>query len=347
LIRVSDPTARYQFGNSFYNTYRPNGFDAAIKWEETTTYNAGIDFGFLNDRLTGSFDVYRRTTDDLLNYIPVPAGSNLTNYLTTNVGSMKNEGFEVVLGYKIIEKDNLNWTVNTNLTHNTNEITKLIRVNDPDYQGVLTGGISGGVGNTVQNHQVGYPAYSFFVFQQVYDESGRPIEGLYVDQVGSGGSVVSNDANRIRYQSPNPKYLAGINSVLNYKQFDFSFSGRLSIDNYVYNNIQSDRARLTNLFNSNLFLNNVPTSIEETGFSTPQYLSSYYVENASFFKMDYISAGYSFNNLEKLKARVGVTVNNAFFITDYKGLDPEVNGGIDNNIYPRPRVFMLSLNLTY
>lgn len=358
LVTRSTETAKYQFGNTYYTTYRPNEFDVAIKWEETTTYNIGLDFGFINDRITGTFDIYQRETRDLLNRIPVPAGSNLKNYLNTNVGSLENKGYEITLNYKVIDKPELTWSIGANFTHNQNEITKLTRVTDPDYPGLLVGGITGGVGNTVQNHQVGYPANSFFVFQQVYDASGNPIEGLYVDQTGEGGSVISNDANRIRYKSPNPEYLAGINSRVTYKDFDFSFSGRLSLGNYTYNNVLSDRARYSNIFNTNGFLNNVPSAIDDTRFSNAQYLSSYYIEDASFFKMDYISAGYSFAGLgEKVKGRIGITVNNAFFITDYSGLDPEVNRGrdangiestgIDNNIYPRPRVFMLSLNLTY
>jgi TonB-linked SusC/RagA family outer membrane protein len=349
LITRSTETAKYQLGNSFYTTYRANGFDAGIKWEQTTTYNAGVDFGFFHDRLTGTFDVYQRKTKDLLNSIPVPAGSNLTNFLTTNVGSLENKGVEVTLNYKVVQSDDFNWNIGTNLTHNQNKITALTRVDDPNYQGILVGGISGGVGNTVQNHQVGYPAYSFFVFQQIYDQNGKPIEGLYVDRTGNGGSVTSSDVNRFRYHSPNPTLLMGINTSLNYKNIDFGFSGRLSLGNYVYNNNLSDRARYSSIYNSTGFVNNVPAAINDIQFSNAQYLSSHFVQDASFFKMDYITAGYSFDNLmnNKLKGRIGVTVNNAFIITRYSGIDPEVSGGIDNNIYPRARVYMLNLRFTY
>lgn len=347
---ISTSTARYPFGNQFYYTYRANGYDANIKWEETVTYNAGVDLGLLKNRLTVSADFYLRETKDLLNNIPVPGGTNLTNFLTTNVGSLENRGVELSLNGKVIEKDDLNLTVGFNLTRNTNEITKLTRVTDPEDVGILVGGISGGVGNTVQNHQVGYPANSFFVFQQVYDVDGNPIEGLYVDRSGEGGSVISSDKNRYRFNSPVADYLMGINSSLTYKNIDFSFSGRVSLGNYVYNNVNSDRARLTNIYSSNGgFFNNVPRSIFETNFSNAQYLSDHYIEDASFFKMDFISAGYNFEKIftEKLRGRVGFTVRNAFIITNYSGLDPEVSGGIDNNLYPRPRVFMLNLSLTY
>lgn len=349
LITKGTETAKYQFGDQFYTTYRAEEFDAAIKWEESTTYNVGLDFSFLDDRLSGTFDVYKRMTEDLLNRIPVPAGSNLSNFLDTNIGTMENNGVEITLNYAVLRKEGLNWNVGLNFTRNRNEITRLTRVTSPSYQGLLVGGISGGVGNTVQNHQVGYPVYSFFVFEQVYGADGLPIEGLYIDQSGNGGSVISSDANRIRLKSNAPDFLAGINSTLNIKNFDFAFSGRLSVGNYVYNNVQSARANYSSVYNSNGFLNNLPTGVRETGFYNPQYLSSYYVQDASFFKMDYLSAGYSINSLgtDKLKARVGVTVNNPFFVTDYEGIDPEVAGGIDNVIYPRPRTFMLNLSITY
>jgi TonB-dependent starch-binding outer membrane protein SusC len=349
LITKSTETAKYQFGENFYTTYRPNGFDEAIKWEESTTFNAGLDFGFMDDRLTGTFDVYKRETKDLLNNIPVAAGSNLSNYVDTNVGTMENRGVEVTLSYNVVQKQNARWNVGVNFTRNINEITRLTRVTSAGYQGLLVGGIQGGVGNTVQNHQVGYPTFSFFVFEQVYGADGKPIEGLYVDQTGNGGSVVSSDANRLRLKSPNAQYLAGINSTLTVKDFDFSFSGRLSVGNFVYNNVHSSRANYSSIYNSNGFLNNLPSSITETGFNNPQYLSSHYIQDGSFFKMDYMSAGYSFNDLmgNKLKARVGFTVNNPFFVTDYDGIDPEVAGGIDNVIYPRPRTFMLNLSITY
>ena len=348
LFSRGTETARYQLGDAYYTTFRPNGFDPKIKWEETTTYNVGVDVGFLENRITASLDVYRRETRDLLNEVNVPAGSNLTTRLFTNVGEMTNEGVEITFNYKVFDKQDFSWTIGANMTYNQNEITRLTRAENAETQGQLTGGISGGVGNNVQVQQVGHPINSFYVFEQIFDETGRPIEGLYVDHTGLGGSVTSNNANRIIYKSPTPEYLIGLNSSVNYKKFDFSFSGRLSLGNYVYNNILSDRARYSNILNTSGALNNVPAAITDTEFQNPQYLSSYYVEDGSFFKMDYISAGYSFDGFDnKFKGRVGFTVNTAFMITDYKGIDPEISNGIDNNIYPRPRVFMLSLNLTY
>jgi iron complex outermembrane receptor protein len=347
--RESTNGASYQLGSTFYSTYRPDPYDANIKWEETTNYNLGLDFGFLQDRITGAVEIYQRKTKDLINFIPIPAGSNFSNYLTTNVGDLENKGFELSLNGKAIQTTDIDWSIGLNFSHNQNEITKLTKTDDPTYPGVAVGNISGGVGNTVQNHQVGYPANSFYVFQQVYDANGRPIEALYVDRTGTGGLVTSNELNKYRYKSPAARALMGINTNFRYKNFDFYASGRLSIGNYVYNNILSDRAVYQSLYNQSGFFNNLPSAVSDTEFAAPQYFSDYYVENASFFRMDNLSAGYNFDKLltEKLKARISFTVQNAFVVTKYSGLDPEVDGGIDNNIYPRPRTFLLGINLTY
>ena len=345
----SQTGASYQFGNVFVPTLRPNPYDANIKWEETTTYNVGLDFGFLNNRLSGALEVYKRVTDDLIAFVPIAAGSNFSNFLTTNVGSLENSGIELTINLNAVKTTNFDWNVGVNMSHNKNEITKLTLVEIDNYPGVAVGGISGGVGNTVQNHQVGHPANSFYTFQQVYDASGNPIEGLYVDRTGEGGLVTSNLNNKYYNEKPAADFLIGLNSNLRYKSFDLFLAGRVSINNYVYNNVFSDRALYSSLYNQAGFFNNLPTAVNDTKFSATQYWSDYYVENASFFKMDNISLGYNFDQLltEKLKARLSFTVQNAFIITKYSGLDPEVDGGIDNNIYPRPRVFLLGINLTY
>jgi TonB-dependent starch-binding outer membrane protein SusC len=341
--------AYYQFGNTFYSTLRPDAYDANLKWETVTSLNAGIDFSLLDKRLSGSIEVYKNTSDDLLNSIPIPVGSNFSNYLLTNVGSMENKGVEIGLnGTPILEPD-FSWELGVNFTYNKNEITKLTLTDDPEYTGVNTGDISGGVGNTVQKYIVGKPARVFFLFSQVFDTNGMPIEGLYVDKSGEGGSVAGNELNKYYMKSPDPDYLIGISSKLNYKNFDLSFSGRLSIGNYVYNNNASNRALYQQLYNQSGFLSNILTDVKKTNFTTAQYWSSVYLENASYFKMDYISVGYNFTSLlgNNLSGRVGISVQNVFTITDYTGLDPEVDNGIDNNVYPRPRTFMLSISLNY
>lgn len=343
VYRESTATAQYQFGNTFYKTLRPNPYDANIKWEQTTTYNAGLDFGFMKNRITGTIDVYKRETKDLLNFIPIAAGSNFSNFLTTNVGNLENKGIEFSINGQIIQSKDLNWNLGFNAAYNENKITKLTKTDDPNYTGVDVGGIGGGVGNFIQNQRVGFPANSFYVFQQVYGSNGMPIEGLYVDRTGSGGTVTSNNLNKYHYKKPAPDYTIGINSRIAYKQFDFSFSGRANIGNYVYNNVASG-ALYTTVYNQSGFYNNLPRVYENAKFTNTQYFSDFYIENASFFKMDNMSVGYNFEKY--VKARLSFTVQNAFTITKYKGLDPEVDGGIDNNFYPRPRVFVLGVNLT-
>jgi iron complex outermembrane receptor protein len=352
VYQISTNTARYQFGDAFYYTLRPNAYDGNIKWEETTTYNIGLDFGFLSDRITGTIDVYKRETEDLINNIQVAAGSNFSNFLWTNVGSLENRGIELTLNARIVEATDFSWNLGFNFTHNENEITSLLRTVDPNYEGVAVGGISGGVGNTIQIHTVGKPANSFYVFEQVYNQDGMPIEGLYIDRTGSGGNVASNGRNKYHKHSPYPDYLMGINTSLHYKNFDLFLAGRVSLDNYVYNN-RASGTTYSALFINTGFFNNISPAIRKTEFINPQYWSDIYVEDASFFKMDNISLGYNIDKLsgERLKARISLTVQNAFTITDYTGIDPEVNNGfdpgVDNNIYPRSRNFILGVNLTY
>jgi iron complex outermembrane receptor protein len=349
LYQLSQPTASYQFGNTFYPTLRPNAYDANLKWETTTTYNIGLDYGFYDNRVTGALDFYLRQTEDLLGFVPIPVGTNFSNYLTTNVGSLENRGVEFMINVKpVITKDVL-WTIGYNVSYNKNEITKITLNDDPDAPGVATGGIGGGVGNTIQNHNVGFPSFSFYVLQQVYDASGMPIEGLYIDRSGDGGNVAGNDKNKYHYNKPAPDFSMGLSSSLQYKNFDASFSARVNLGNYVYNNVAAERANYNSLYNQSGFFNNLPTLVNDTKFNTPQYWSDFYVENASFFRLDNISVGYSFNELmnDKLDARFTFTVQNAFVITKYSGQDPEVDGGIDNNFYPRARTFVLGVNLNF
>jgi len=344
VYRGSTATAQYQFGNTFYNTLRPNPYDANIKWEETTTYNVGLDFGFMNNRITGTIDAYKRQTKDLLNFIPIAAGSNFSNFLTTNVGDLENKGVELSLNGLVVTNKDWNWSIGFNAAYNENKITKLTKTDDPNYAGVDVGTIGGGVGNTIQNQRVGFPVNSFFVFQQVYGSNGMPIEGLYVDRTGKGGTITSNNLNKYHYNKPAPDVTLGINSRVAYKNMDFSFAGRANIGNYAYNNVASG-ALYSTVYNQSGFFNNIPKLVNNAKFTNTQYFSDFYVENASFFKMDNMSVGYNFD--QYVKARLSFTVQNVFTITKYKGLDPEVDGGIDNNFYPRPRVFVLGVNLTF
>jgi iron complex outermembrane receptor protein len=343
----SEPNAAYQFGNYYYVTLRPEGYDDGIKWEETTTYNIGLDYGFLGDRIYGSLDFYYRETEDMLNFIPVPAGSNLTNYILTNVGNMKNNGVEFAIFTKPVVTKDWQWDLNFNCTYSYNEITKLTATEDTNYLGVLTGGISGGVGNTVQIQSIGFPSNSYFVYEQVYDADGNPIEDMFVDRNGDGEVT---DEDRYQYKDANPKFYFGVSSTLTYKNFDFFFAGRANFGNYVYNNVSSENGVYERLYRAEgPYLGNITSDVYDVDFVAPRYLSDYYIQDGSFFKMDVISLSYLFDNLvkDKLNLRVTATVNNAFTITNYTGIDPEINSGIDNRIYPRPRVYALGINLTF
>jgi TonB-linked SusC/RagA family outer membrane protein len=340
-------TAQYQFGNTFYPVQRPVGYDANIKWETTTTYNAGIDFGFGNGRVTGSLDYYFKDTRDLLSFIDVPAGTNFTNRIFTNVGDMTNRGVELQINTNLVKSKKLTWDFGFNVTYNTNEITKLTKFDDPTFVGVAVGGISGGVGNTIQMHSVGYRPSSFFVLQQVYNGDGKPVEGLYVDRNKDG---LINNLDYYRYQSPEPNWIIGATTSATYGKWSASTVVRANIGNYMYNNVFSGSGTLQQAFpGTGRFIGNVHRNYLETGFAVAQFFSDYYVDNASFLRMDNFTIAYDFGSVVKgiSSLRANASVQNAFVITKYQGLDPEIAGGIDNNFYPRPRIFTLGFNVEF
>ncbi len=345
---TGDARVQYQFGYNtdgsprFVTTLRPEEYDENLRWERSKSINLGLDFGFFNDRLTGSVEVYERKVEDLLNFIPVPAGTNLSNALLTNVGNLENRGLEVSLNAAIVQNDNFSWNTNVNVSFFDNEITKLFLTDNTDSPGVLTGGIAGGVGNTIQINSVGHEVNSFYVFKQIYDAQGAPIEGAYVD-INGDGTVDTDD--RYRYKSPNADAVIGFSSNMQYGNFDFAFTMRASLGNYAYNNVASNTGNVQSLFGANS-INNVNASILDTGFQNQQLFSDYYVQDASFLKLDNITFGYTIDNLFKdARMRVYVAGQNLFTITDYDGLDPEIDGGIDNNFYPRSRNILMGLNL--
>lgn len=340
--------ARYQFGNTFVTTLRPEGYDRNLKWEETTTYNVGVDFGILKDRINGTAEYYYRPTKDLLNTIDVPAGTNLTNRITTNVGNLINKGFEFSLNVKPFVKPTYSWSIGVNATINKNEITKLTAVDDPNFIGVETGGISGGVGNYIQINTVGYPRNTFFLAEQVYDSKGNPVDNLYVDR--NNDQIVTSQglSDRYRIKNPYPDLLMGFNSMFRYRNLDFSFNGRVSLGNYVYNNVASGSSN-SGIYASVGGLANQNRAILTTKFANPQYWSDHFLENGSFMRLDNMTFGYNFDNFAESTGtlRVYLSVQNLFVITRYSGLDPEVFNGIDDNIYPRPRTFMLGARLEF
>jgi iron complex outermembrane receptor protein len=344
----SQENAQYQFGNGYITTLRPEGYDRNLKWETTTTYNAAIDFGFFKDRITGTAEIYYRPTQDLINTIDVPAGTNLTNRITTNVGNLTNKGVELAFNFKPFVTPTYEWSIGLNATMNINEITKLTALDDPNFIGVETGGISGGVGNYVQINTVGYPRNTFYLAEQVYDSEGMPVDNLYVDRNGDGVVTSQGQSDKYRIENPDPDWLIGFNSMFRYKNFDFSFNGRISLGNYVYNNVQSGTS-YSDIYTSVGSLYNRNSVLLRTKFANPQYWSDYFLENGSFLRLDNMVAGYSFDNLAQgaAKLRVFLSAQNLFVITKYSGLDPEIFGGIDGNVYPRPRTIMFGVNLDF
>ena len=361
----SDPLTQYQFGTQFINTIRPSAVDPDIHWEETQAYNVGLDYGFLNQRLSGTIDWYVKNTDDLIFYVPVAAGTNLSNYVTTNIASMRNRGIEVSLSAVVKQggRGGLGWTADFNASHNGNE---LISINpSKSVKQVLTGSISGGVGNLVQVLKPGSPINSFFVYQQKYDDAGKPIEGGYVDQptvldsVACGSATpaagcvglyrpdgVINDSDRRPYHDPAPKWIFSHSSYLTLGKADLSITLRAYLGNYVYNNVASSLGAYQNLTGSAM-PSNLQASVLETGFVVPQYYSDYFVEDGSFLRLDNITLGYAFNYGGR-PWRVFGTVQNAFTLTGYSGVDPTAGlNGIDNNIYPRSRTFTGGLSVQF
>ena len=339
----------YIFGGQVVNPLTALGYNADLKWETTTTWNVGLDFGFLKDRITMGFDAYVRKTTDLLNYIPVPALGNLTNYLNTNIGSLVNKGVEFEFNAMAVDTKDFTWSIGGNIAYNSTRITKLT-ASANDKTGVETGGISGGVGNNIQMHQVGFPPNAFYVFEQVYDAEGRPIEGEYVDRDGNG--TINND-DRYFYHKPAADVTLGLNTTLAYKNWTLAASGHGSLGNWVYNNVASDGEMIADCWTNN-FNSNRLNSAAWSNFKQACYLSDYYVRDGSFFKIDNITLGYTFPQLfksAKLDRAMGLnifaTVQNVATFTKYDGLDPEVYSGIDNNLYPRPRTYVLGVKFNF
>lgn len=352
LYRSSAEGSYYMIDNQYLPTLRPDAYDPNIKWEETTTLNLGLDFSFLKDRISGTFDLYKRTTEDLLNSVTIPTGSNFSNTLYTNVGSLENRGFELSLNVIPVSTQDMSLNLGFNLTYNKNEITKLLMSDDPNFVGILYGDAMTG---QKQVTRVGEPAHSFFVNKQVYDKNGNPIEGLYEDLSGKGGVVNGDNADKYIFHNPSPDYLLGFSARFSYKNFDISANTRASIGNYVYNQVVAG-ASYDQMYQIG-YWHNQTKLLDDTKFVKRQFTSDYFVENGSFFKLDNISAGYRFENIfEKVSARISFTVQNVFTITKYSGLDPEVpysdvSGsnvpGIDNNFYPRARTFMVGVSLGF
>jgi len=341
---LSTSTAQYQFGQQFYQEYRPGAFFPGRTWEQTATTNFGIDYGFLNNRISGSLDLYYRATDHLLAPQNEPPLTNFGNVITANIGDMVDRGVELGITGQIIQSKDINWSVGINFTLNRNKITSLTVFPTPNFPGFQQGGISGGVGTYIQLDQVGYAKNSFYTYTQVYGTDGKPLDGVYLDKNGDG---VINSADLSVNHSPDPQEYFGINSDVRVKKWNLGFVARANLGNYVYNNIASSTGLQTNFLNGLGIIENGSSNVLKTGFVSGQYLSDYYLENASFFRMDNIHIGYNFGKVfgSTGDLKISGNVQNVFIITKYTGVDPETTNGIDNNNYPRPRTYTLGLNL--
>ncbi len=335
-------TSQYIFGTTPTPIAISNPYNPSLKWEETTTYNVGLDYGFFDNRITGAVDLFYKISDDLIVNAAFPDGSNFSNAGFQNIGSFSTKGVEFAINADVVKNDSFNWNLNFNATAFKRRIDKLAYNAD-----IFLGGTGAGTGGTAQIFSEGFTPYSFFVYKQLYNAAGAPIEGAYADL--NGDNIINGD-DRYIYKNPDPKVSFGFASTMNYKNLDFSFNVRASYGNRLYNAVDAGRAQYDNLLNG--VLQNLPTSVSSTNFNTTAdvVLSDIYVENASFIRLDNVTLGYTFPKWLDGKAslRFFTGVQNALLITDYSGLDPEVaNNGIDNTIYPRQRSFLFGANVKF
>ena len=328
----------------YINTYRPEAYVSDLKWETTTSWNFGLDFGFLDGRIGGAIDFYTRKTKDLLASVPTAAGTNFSKTILTNVGNVDSKGIEVSLNATPIQTKDWEWNLSYNFTWQNMKVKNLSLIKGGSQTNVK-------VGPSIDAYQFqvlseGYEPYMFYVYHQLYDsKTGKPIEGAYAD-LNNDGEI--NDADLYRYHSPAPKYIMGLSTSLRYKLLTLGMSFRANIDNYVYNGMGMSTGAFETVSYNNSQLNNLNTSFLKTGFKTRQYLSDYYVENASFLKLDNLSLSYNVGKINKWASlTVSAMVQNVFTITGYSGTDPEVPNGMDNSFYPRPRTYSLSLGLQF
>ena len=328
----------------YINTYRPEAYVSDLKWETTTSWNFGLDFGFLNGRIGGAIDFYTRKTKDLLASVPTAAGTNFSKTILTNVGNVDSKGIEVSLNATPIQTKDWEWNLSYNFTWQNMKVKNLSLTKGGSQTNVK-------VGPSIDAYQFqvlseGYEPYMFYVYHQLYDsKTGKPIEGAYAD-LNNDGEI--NDADLYRYHSPAPKYIMCLSTSLRYKQLTLGMSFRANIDNYVYNGMGMSTGAFETVSYNNSQLNNLNTSFLKTGFKTRQYLSDYYVENASFLKLDNLSLSYNVGKINKWASlTVSAMVQNVFTITGYSGTDPEVPNGMDNSFYPRPRTYSVSLGLQF
>ena len=343
VYTYSQDGAQYLFGSYYVYTYRPEAYVSDLKWESTTAYNVGFDFGLIENRINGSFEYYTRKTKDLLATVPCAAGTNFNKTILTNVGNVDSHGYEVTLSGTPIQTKGITWDVTFNATYQKMKIKNLSLSKDVQMSNTLVGPSIDSY--TFQVLSEGYRPNMFYVYHQLYDVNGKPIEGAYADVNNDG---VINDEDRYRYHSPDPDWILGFSTSLRYQKWTLSTSLRANIGNYVYNGMAMNTGAWNTVSYNSSQLNNLNRSYLKTGFTSRQYLSDYYVENASFLKMDNITLNYDFGRIAKnLNLNVSAMVQNVFTVTKYSGTDPEVPNGMDMSFYPRPRTFSLSLGLQF
>ncbi len=339
----SQAGADYIFGNTVVSTYRPNAYVADLTWESTKSFNYGIDFGFFNNRLSGSVEYYTRQTEDLLSTVPAPAGTNFNKTILTNVGNVDSEGVELNINATPVDNDDWTLNVSFNATWQQQKVKNLSLTKGAEVTNVP-------IGTTIDSYYLqilseGYAPNMFYVYHQLYDESGKLIEGAYAD-INKDGEINSSDL--YRYHSPMPDYILGFSTSIRYKNWNLSTSLRSYLNNYIYNGMAMNTGAFNTMSYNSAQLNNLNSSYLETGFSSRQYLSDYYVENGSFLRMDNLSLSYNFGRLmDMFNLSVTGLVQNVFTITNYNGVDPEISNGVDLTFYPRPRVFSLSVGLNF
>lgn len=340
--------AQYQLGNTFYNLYRPEAYNDKLQWESTTTTNLGLDFGFLKNRINGSFDIYQKKTNDLLSNVPTAPGSNFGIDIISNVGAMEVKGLEFAINTTPVVQQDFSWDLGLNFALMKAKITKLRDNPDPSYVGIPVGGVNGATANSIGIHSVGHAPYTFYTYKQVYDANGNPIQGLYAD-LNRDGVIDAND--RYTGHKPAADLTIGASTGFTYKKFNVGVTGHGAFGNYLYNNLNSNVASLSSIQDQLGVIRNSTAAFLNTNFATKQFLSDYYIEDASFFRIDNINLGYNFGNIYRNKAslRLNFSVQNVVTFTKYSGLDPESSNsaGTDYTIYPRPRTFTLGASIDF
>lgn len=351
-LSSSSPEMLYLMGSGYLTTLAPLAYNANLKWETTETYNVGLDFGFANDRITGSVEAYYRYTYDLLNVISTPLGSNFGNSIISNIGNMENKGVELSLNFIPVQTSDMHWSIGGNLTLQNTKITKLTSLKTEGYLGVTTGEGMGGTGGYTSLHREGFTPYTFYMFQQLYDQEGNPVQNGLIDRDGDG--EISDADRYVTGYSPAPDAFFGFNTQFRYKNWDLGINGHGSLGNYLINGVAMGYSTSYSDDWNKGYLNNLSKQYLVKGWTAPsennQKYSDMFIENASFFRIDDINLGYTINKLKCIKSlRIAASVQNVYVFTKYRGLDPEIGSsdGVDFNIIPRPRLFTLRLNLTF